>query len=369
MSLTKLRRQFLEWEWHDSPSITSVFVHLLFMASPEESSFRGSTVHRGQVAISVRALSVATGLSEKCVRDCLVKLESTGEITHKGASKFTMVTICNYDSYGINLDSKGEQDTEDCSELCTDVYTEHSTDVRTDVRTDVCTDVRGEQRELSQYLGVTETKGEDSGEESATASRVRSDNILNNNIIINNITPTREIKENRDINIPNKRKEREVPSFDGEAEVLPPLSCDKKSEKQPLRCETLVVEHGVRIDYGKIVEMYHATCKSFPRIRGLTDQRKAKVKQRIVEMDGNLDTLAEVFRKMEASDFMKSGSWASFDWVFANSQNWMKILEGNYDNTRQNSNQNGKFNSRFDAEFNLRTGSCGVDKADYPDSF
>lgn len=360
MSLTKLRRQFLEWEWHDSPSVTSVFVHLLFMASPEESSFRGSAVHRGQVAISVRALSVATGLSEKCVRDCLMKLESTGEITHKGASKFTMVTICNYDSYGINLDSKGEQDTEDCSEICTDVYTEHSTDV--------CTDVRGEQKELSQYLGVTESKGEDSDEEPATASRVRSDNILNNNII-NNITPTREIKENRDINIPNKRKEREAPSFDGEAEILTPLNCDKNPEKQPPRCETLVAERGVRVDYGKIVEMYHATCKSFPRIRGLTEQRKAKVKQRLAEMDGNLDTLAEVFRKMEASDFMKSGSWASFDWVFANSQNWMKILEGNYDNARQNNNQNGKFNSRFDAEFNLRTGSCGVDKTDYPDSF
>lgn len=108
MSLVKLRRRFLEWEWHDSPSVTSVFVHLLFMANSEESSFRGSVVHRGQVAISIRALSVTTGLSEKCVRDCLAKLESTGEITCKGASKFTMITIYKYDSYEINCDPSEE---------------------------------------------------------------------------------------------------------------------------------------------------------------------------------------------------------------------------------------------------------------------
>lgn len=97
MQLAKLREQFLEWEWHNSPSATSVFMHILFMANTEESSFRGSVVHRGQLAISVRALSVATGLSEKCVRDCLAKLETSGEITTKGANKFTMITICNYD--------------------------------------------------------------------------------------------------------------------------------------------------------------------------------------------------------------------------------------------------------------------------------
>lgn len=109
MHLTKIRSQFLEWEWHDCPSVASVFIHVLLMANHQESSFRGSVVHRGQLAISVRALSVATGLSEKCVRDCLAKLETSGEITTKGANKFTMITICNYDSYGINDIQKGEQ--------------------------------------------------------------------------------------------------------------------------------------------------------------------------------------------------------------------------------------------------------------------
>lgn len=91
----------------------------------------------------------------------------------------------------------------------------------------------------------------------------------------------------------------------------------------------------LRCNYRQVVELYHETCKSFPKIRSLTEQRKQKVKQRLAEMDYNLDTLAEVFRKMEASEFMRSGGWASFDWIFANSGNWIKVLEGNYDNERR----------------------------------
>lgn len=94
-------------------------------------------------------------------------------------------------------------------------------------------------------------------------------------------------------------------------------------------------EAALRCNYRQVVELYHETCKSFPRIRSLTEQRKQKVKQRLIEMDYNLDTLAEVFRKMEASEFMRSGGWASFDWIFANSGNWVKVLEGNYDNERR----------------------------------
>lgn len=124
-----------------------------------------------------------------------------------------------------------------------------------------------------------------------------------------------------------------------------------------------------RVDYAKVVELYHATCKSFPRIRGLMGQRKAKVKQRLAEMGGSLDTLAEVFRKMEASDFMKAGGWASFDWVFANSQNWMKILEGNYDNDRHNnSNQNGNFGHNEKA-LSGRTETASTSWKDYSTRF
>jgi hypothetical protein len=57
--------------------------------------------------------------------------------------------------------------------------------------------------------------------------------------------------------------------------------------------------------------------------------------RRMSEM-GGIKILEQVFCKMEASDFLKGNNrtgWkATFDWVFKNSDNWMKILEGNYDN-------------------------------------
>lgn len=86
------------------------------------------------------------------------------------------------------------------------------------------------------------------------------------------------------------------------------------------------------MDYNAIVDMYHKICVSYPRIMKLSDERKKKIKCRYEEMKGDLTILETVFRKMQESDFMKSGSWASFDWVFKNSQNWMKVYEGNYDN-------------------------------------
>ena len=52
-----------------------------------------------------------------------------------------------------------------------------------------------------------------------------------------------------------------------------------------------------------------------------------------------METLKQIFTKIQASDFCIGNSggrgWkASFDWVFENSQNWVKVIEGNYDNNK-----------------------------------
>jgi hypothetical protein len=85
----------------------------------------------------------------------------------------------------------------------------------------------------------------------------------------------------------------------------------------------------------EVVELYSSVCGSFPKIIRMTGNRKGKILQRLREMGGT-NILEQVFRKMEASDFLKGNNrygWqATFDWVFKNQDNWMKILEGNYDN-------------------------------------
>lgn len=60
-----------------------------------------------------------------------------------------------------------------------------------------------------------------------------------------------------------------------------------------------------------------------------------KIRVRFEEMKFDYETLQQVFDKAEASSFMRGDNnrgWrADFDWIFNNSTNWLKILEGKYD--------------------------------------
>lgn len=84
------------------------------------------------------------------------------------------------------------------------------------------------------------------------------------------------------------------------------------------------------ISYQQIVDMYHAICISFPKIRSVTDARKKAIKTRLGKYP--IETFKELFEKAEASSFLKGdeGGWkASFDWLIKEA-NMIKVLEGNY---------------------------------------
>lgn len=90
------------------------------------------------------------------------------------------------------------------------------------------------------------------------------------------------------------------------------------------------------VDCDFILKLYHDRCPSFPKVLKLSEKRKMKIRVRFEEMDYNYETLQEVYDRCEASHFMRGDNnrgWrADFDWIFANSQNWVKVLEGKYDN-------------------------------------
>ena len=90
------------------------------------------------------------------------------------------------------------------------------------------------------------------------------------------------------------------------------------------------------IDYQKIVNLYHELCPSFPRIIKISEARKAKMRIRFAdEMKRDWNLLTSIFRAMESSKFLRgdnrNGWKATFDWIFENSKNWVKVAEGNYD--------------------------------------
>ena len=94
-----LHRKFLAWEWASEPNMVSLFVHLLLLANHEAKKWQGIEIGRGQLVSSVQSLSARTGLSVSQIRTGLKRLEMTGEIANKTTNKYSIITICKYDSY------------------------------------------------------------------------------------------------------------------------------------------------------------------------------------------------------------------------------------------------------------------------------
>lgn len=105
----KLHRSLLEWEWYDDINVKVTFIHLLLSANHAPRKWRGIDIGRGQLWTSIGNLSKDVGISEKQIRNCLKKLESTSEIVTQGASNGTMITVCKYDSYQAKEETEGEQ--------------------------------------------------------------------------------------------------------------------------------------------------------------------------------------------------------------------------------------------------------------------
>lgn len=97
----KLHRKILDWEWFTSPSTLQLFIYLLLRANKEDKKWRGILIKRGQLVTSVATISEETKLSTQQVRTSLNRLKSTNEITSETTNRFTLVTVCKYESYQL----------------------------------------------------------------------------------------------------------------------------------------------------------------------------------------------------------------------------------------------------------------------------
>ena len=83
----------------------------------------------------------------------------------------------------------------------------------------------------------------------------------------------------------------------------------------------------------QVVDLYHEICRSYPRLRSISDDREKAIKARLKKY--TLDDFRAMFEKAEASDFLKGANernWsATFDWLVSD-RNFAKVLDGNYDN-------------------------------------
>ena len=92
-------------------------------------------------------------------------------------------------------------------------------------------------------------------------------------------------------------------------------------------------EEREKIDYQHIVDRFNVLCPSFSSVKSLSDARKKAIKARLNTY--SIDDFEELFKKAEASTFLKGGNdrnWtANFDWLIKDA-NMAKVLDGNYTN-------------------------------------
>lgn len=93
------------------------------------------------------------------------------------------------------------------------------------------------------------------------------------------------------------------------------------------------------ITVNQVVDLYHEICKSYPRLRGISENRRKAISARCKLY--RIEDFRIVFQNAENSGFLKGGNdrnWsANFDWMIKDT-NFIKILEGRY---------NGRSNDTF----------------------
>lgn len=108
-TFVKLDRNILEWGWFQDSNTVHVFLTLILKANFEDHMFQSELIKRGQLATSYASLMAITGLSQRQVRTALSHLVDTGEVTIKRHSKYSVITVLNYDKYQSMRQSNDRQ--------------------------------------------------------------------------------------------------------------------------------------------------------------------------------------------------------------------------------------------------------------------
>lgn len=102
----KLPRSLLDWRWYKDANTRALFIHLLLKANFIEAEFENRTIKRGQVVTSLTHLSEDLNLSVKQIRTALNHLKGTGEVATETTSKYSIITINNYDELLSGADER-----------------------------------------------------------------------------------------------------------------------------------------------------------------------------------------------------------------------------------------------------------------------
>lgn len=95
----KLHRKLIKWGWYQDSVVKDVFLHLLMTANFRPMEWQGRTIKAGQLITSYRHLANDLGFGTRQIRTAISKLSSTQEIALESTSKYTIITVVNWEEY------------------------------------------------------------------------------------------------------------------------------------------------------------------------------------------------------------------------------------------------------------------------------
>lgn len=99
MDYIKLSRKILEWEWWEDINTCRLFIYCLLKANWKDGRFKGMVIPKGSFVSSIPKISDETSLTIREIRTAISHLKSTGEVTCKSYTKYTVFTVKNYCEY------------------------------------------------------------------------------------------------------------------------------------------------------------------------------------------------------------------------------------------------------------------------------
>jgi len=267
----KIFRSIIDWEWYSDITTTRLYMHLLLKANYKEKIWKGETIGIGELITSLHNLSVETNLTKDAIRWSFEKLKKTGEITIETTNRYSKIIINNYQNYQTPHDTPHN--------------TPHDTPHQTPHETPHDTPRQNNKIQAQ-----------------------------NNEKITNNPTPN---------NTPNptpNTTQHNIQTTHGT-----PTTKEEKNNKNI---------NNINNNINIIVEKWNEFCfyNNLSKVLKVTEKRKKAIIKRTKDSNFDFDL---ILKKISQSDWLlgKSSNWCvTFDWIFENDGNFVKILEGNYQN-------------------------------------
>lgn len=106
----KQQRNIPERPWFKDANVVLLYTALKATAYVTDGKYKGQIIRRGSCPTTRSDLMEITGLKRMTLDRCLKKLIGYGEILVKSSNQFSIVTVCDYDSYGMQESLFNETD-------------------------------------------------------------------------------------------------------------------------------------------------------------------------------------------------------------------------------------------------------------------